>query len=97
MAVNVYGGEHLLDKETAAKMASVVAMLLWVGLFYWLRLFESFSMYIYLILKTLSDVKAFMVLYFIILLCFTNGLFILDLKQEEYEFVWEDYPDIPNL
>jgi len=53
---NVYGGEKLLEKETAAKTASVVVMLLWIGLFYWLRLFERYSSYTFLIIKTFEDI-----------------------------------------
>lgn len=71
-------------------------MLLWIGLFYWLRLFTTFSKYINLILSTFKDIGHFFVLFFIILLCFTNGLYIVDVKTELPYYDWEAH-DLPNL
>jgi len=98
IAVHMHGGEKILTRETGARMASVLVMLLWVGLFYWLRLFECFSMYVYLIKNTIWDIRAFLFLVLVLLFCFSNGLFILDLKMEEYEFDWTKYEEfVPNL
>lgn len=97
MAENVFGGEVTAESDLSTTLASICAMLLWIGLFYWLRLFETFSKYIFLIMGTFNDVRHFLLLFFIVLLCFANGLYILDLKQVKYEFDWEANPDIPNL
>lgn len=97
MCVHVYGGQGIIEKDTSTTLASLNAMLLWIGLFYWLRLFENYSRYIFLIVGTFRDIQYFIVLFFIILFCFANGLYILDLKQVEYEYDWDANPEIPNL
>lgn len=86
---DVYGNADDVERDFGAKLASINVILLWVGLFYWLRLFDSFSMYIHLILSTVRSILPFMILFVIVLLCFANGLFILDVKTERYEYEWD--------
>ena len=75
-----------------------MSILLWVCLFYWLRLYKSFAKYIYLITATLGDIVSFMFLFILILLSFTSGLYMLDYHSEKYEFPWENHTaTIPNM
>lgn len=49
-------------------------------------------------MATLSDVKAFMVLFFIVLFAFSNGLYIVDKDTPSYDVDWEtEYPALPNM
>ena len=77
-------------------LASMVALLLWICLFYWLRLFEAFARDVYLITETMRDVVQFLIIFAIIMLAFGSGLFILDKNTVEYEFDWVASPEIPN-
>ena len=78
-------------------MCGLDAMLYWAGLFYWLRLFPTYAKYVNLIVRTVWDVKAFMILYLIGLGAFANAYLILDFNATAYEFDFDAHPEIPNL
>lgn len=94
---NIFSGEEARSEDLSSTLASINVMLLWIGLFYWLRLFKSFSKYIFLILETFSDIGYFLFLFFLILFCFANGLYILDCKTIKYTFDFENHENIPNV
>ena len=54
----------------------------WYKLFYWLRLFKDPAFFMNLLIKTLKDIKAFMVMMSILVALFTNILFIFNLVDE---------------
>ena len=64
-------------------LAATAVVLTWFKSFYWLRLFDSTSFYVRLIIETLFDIKYFIILFIIILLTFGNALYILSIGKEE--------------
>ena len=64
-------------------LAATAVVLTWFKSFYWLRLFDSTSFYVRLIVETLFDIKYFIILFVIILLTFGNALYILSIGKEE--------------
>ena len=81
-------------------LSSLAVLLMWVRLFFWMRLFKSTAFYARLLADTFKDVLPFMVLYFMVITLFANVFFILQEKRafeggerlyesklgEEYEF-----------
>lgn len=56
---------------------------MWINSFYWLRLFESTSFYIRLIIETMKDIKFFLILFILILFTFANAILIMDQGRTE--------------
>ena len=71
----------MLD-DTRRAMCAITVVMLWLGLFYWLRLSKTLGFYIYLIMETFKDVKSFLGLFFILLCANANGLYILTFTSE---------------
>jgi hypothetical protein len=51
---------------------------MWVKVFYWMRLFPSYSYYVKLIVQTIIDSMQFMVMNFIIMISFASFYYILN-------------------
>jgi hypothetical protein len=58
-------------------IASICVIILWIKLFYFLRVFESTSRLIRMIIEIVNDMKNFMVVLIIGILGFANGFYIL--------------------
>jgi len=63
-------------------LGSVAVFLLWIKLFYWMRLFKPFSAFIRIITEIVKDIQVFFVMLMVCLGCFSNVLMILDLNRE---------------
>mmetsp|Transcript_220 Transcript_220/g.321 ORF Transcript_220/g.321 Transcript_220/m.321 type:complete len:252 (-) Transcript_220:468-1223(-) len=59
-------------------IASVACLLMWVKMFYWMRLFQPFSAFIRMITEIIKDVKVFLVMLLISLFAFANIIFVLN-------------------
>ena len=57
-------------------------LLMWVRLFFWLRLFDNTAFFIRLLEETFLDVSYFLILLLIIVTLYANVLFILNEKRE---------------
>jgi len=69
--------ELLASRTTLNSLSALLAFLMWVKSFYWMRLFSSTSFYIRLIQETLYDIRYFMILFVFILMTFGNALMIM--------------------
>ena len=54
---------------------------MWAQFIYWLRLFESTTLYVRLIIQTLKDMKMFFLIFVMITMCFANTIYILNLNR----------------
>lgn len=63
-------------------LGSFACLLLWVKLFYWMRLFKPFSAFIRIITEIIFDIRVFSVMLFLCLAAFANVLMILDNNRE---------------
>lgn len=55
--------------------------ILWIKVFYWMRLFKQTAQFITLIKETLIDIKMFALMVVIIMLAFANFFYIMNLNQ----------------
>ena len=62
-------------------LASVAIFLMWIKLFYWMRLFKSFSAFIVMIAEIIKDIKVFLVMLIISLCAFANIIYALNLNR----------------
>ena len=67
-----------LDATQIKPYASVAVFLMWVKLFYWMRLFENQAGFIRLLSQILYDTRAFSLMLMICLAMFANATMILD-------------------
>jgi len=68
--------------------------MLWIKMFYWMRLFKSTAHFVTLIFETIYDIKVFLIMLFIILSGFTNFFYIINKNAEDYNI---SHPDDPKI
>lgn len=61
--------------------ASIAIFLMWVKLFYWMRLFESLAAFIRLISQTIYDTRGFSPMFIICIAMFANQTLLLDMNR----------------
>jgi hypothetical protein len=59
-------------------LCAINVIALWIGLYYWLRLFDGLAVYVNLIRETLKDITNFMLILMICIFMFANALYCLD-------------------
>ena len=59
-------------------IGAFLCFFMWVKVFYWMRLFPSYSYYVKLIVQTIIDSMQFMVMNFIIMISFASFYYILN-------------------
>ena len=88
-------GEDVTKSRRA--LAALTVTFIWVKAFYWLKLFNSTSFYIRLIMETLIDIGYFIILFIFILMTFGNAILIMDTGREERytkDYFGNDYLNI---
>lgn len=65
------------DKKVKRPVAAMCLIVLWVKMFYFLRVFDSTSKLIRMIIEIVNDMKTFLIVLMIGVLGFTGGLYIL--------------------
>ena len=71
-------------KNTIRLIAALGSFILWVKLFYWMRLFKATAYFITLITQTIIDIKVFMVMLTILLMAFATFFSIINKNTPEY-------------
>ena len=66
------------DRRTIKNCTVLAVILMWMKLFYWMKLFPSLSHYLRLIGATLTDMKEFLLILLILFMMFGNALMILN-------------------
>ena len=74
--------ESLFDEIIQQALAAVGVFLMWLRLLHFLRLFDSFSFYIRLMVDTVYDILYFLFVYVIILCAFAAALFVLNQNRD---------------
>jgi hypothetical protein len=67
--------------DSVVLIASIAVLLLWLKLFYFLRIFKKTSSFIRMIIEMFIDIGTFMLIFFIGILAFSNTFYILDMVQ----------------
>lgn len=88
-----------LHQENQQIVASVAALLLWIKMFYWMRLFRAFAAFIRMITEILKDIQVFMVMLLLCLGAFTSVIMILQINRsgsdEEVAPIYDAYIGFP--
>ena len=74
---------EILSLENRCIVCSILAIVMWVKMLDWLRMFDSTTFFIKLIIQTLVDVSPFFVILFIFMFMFGSALYIIGLNREE--------------
>lgn len=74
--VDLWYGENVYPATLLRTLGGSVLFLLWIKMFYWLRLFNSTAYFIKLILKTISDLRHFIILITIIMTAFITMFYV---------------------
>jgi len=64
-------------------MAGLTCFLLWIKLFYYMRIFKPTSSFIRMIIEMFKDIRIFILIFFIAILAFANFYYIIDKGNEE--------------
>jgi hypothetical protein len=76
-----------------AYAASVSSFLLWLQVFYWMRLFRSMSFYVLMVYETMYDIRHFLIMFFACVAAFGNAVLILDFAQSVASRLGLDDPE----
>lgn len=66
------------DVELVRTTGAFSCFLMWIKVFYWMRLFSSLAYYVKLIQQTLSDAMPFMLMVVIIVFAFANFFYVIN-------------------
>ena len=81
----VFSNKLVLEEGNYRTLGSLVAFLMWIKVFYWMRLFNTPAYFINLITQTISDIRIFALLVFIIICAFANFFYILNMNTPANE------------
>lgn len=71
----------VISIELLRTFGSFSVFLMWIKVFYWMRLFNAYAYYVKLIQQTLSDSLLFMVMVAIIMFAFANFFLVINKNQ----------------
>ena len=78
-------------------ISAVAVLILWMKLFYWLRLFKPFSAFIRMISEIVMDIRVFAVMLFIVFVAFGNCIIILNKNRSEDNTLFSSYIGIASI
>lgn len=79
--INCYQEKAVYSIEFLRTLASFSNFLMWLKVFYWMRLFDAYAYYVKLIQQTIADSLPFMVMVGIIVCSFSNFFLIINKNQ----------------
>mmetsp|Transcript_34071 Transcript_34071/g.45898 ORF Transcript_34071/g.45898 Transcript_34071/m.45898 type:complete len:178 (+) Transcript_34071:2258-2791(+) len=83
----------LHDIHKLRDWASLAVILMWLKLFYWMRLFQPTAFFLRMLTEILSDIRFFIPLFIICMAMFANAFLILNLGREADESQGSLLPD----
>lgn len=72
-------------------VAALGAFLMWLKVFYWMRLFRNSGYYITLILNTIYDIRIFLAMVLLIIIAFSNTMYLCQLNSAAGDVVAQNY------
>lgn len=72
------GDQMEMKYVTGKNIASIASFLLWVKMFYFLRIFHPTAAFIRMITEVMKDISIFTLMLIVALMAFGNGFYILD-------------------
>lgn len=83
MIINSASGKSQFKITWLRAYVGIAAFIMWIKVFYWMRLFSNTAYYVKLITQTLGDVKLFLLLCLFIVFAFANLFFMLNIGTNE--------------
>lgn len=69
-------------------LSALIAIMMWLKMLDWLRVFDETAFFIKLIGRTMIDILPFFVIFFIFIFMFGSSLYILNMnRQEDHEII----------
>ena len=85
LVINAFyiGGEvtNEISHHNLQIIGSVAVFIMWIKLFYWMRLFKPFSAFIRMITEIMKDIRVFLVMLIIALSAFANIIYLLNINR----------------
>jgi hypothetical protein len=82
--VGIHSSEKEIDIDILVQAASFAAFLLWVLMLYWIRLSPKLSFYVDIVMSSIIDIRYFLFMLCLMIMTFSNALYILDYKKYNY-------------
>ena len=83
--------ERQLVEDSQLKFFALLAIaFIWYRNFYWMRLFEEPAFFMGLVMKTLYGIIPFTIFLVMLLMAFSNVLYIVDVMEHREEFLGDD-------
>lgn len=67
-----------ISHETIIQLASFQTVILWLMVFYWVRVFPELAFYVKMITETMVDIFYFMIMLILVIMMFANGMYVLN-------------------
>lgn len=66
------------SKNIIRTIGATACLMMWLKIFYWMRLFDKTAHYVTLIVQTITNVEVFFIMLTIVMLAFANFFFIIN-------------------
>ena len=74
---------NALSENSINLIGSVAVLLLWIKMFYWMRIFKPFAAFIRMIEAIVNSISVFSVMLILVLLAFANCIMVLQLNRHD--------------
>jgi len=78
--IDVISTKMIISARVIRTIGAVGCWILWIKVFYWMRLFKATAHFITLIFTTIYDVRIFSLMLGIIIIAFANFFFVVNLN-----------------
>ena len=95
MLANVIADESVFSAVSLRGYVGVSCFIMWIKVFYWMRLFSKTAYFVKLITQTIADVGIFLSMTLIILLAFANLFFFLNIDSTSKDRALIHYTGFP--
>ena len=90
LMINVTSGYNIIDIHNIRTIGALAGWVMWIKVFYWMRLFKSTSYFIILIVRTITDSASFIIMLLIVFFAYANLNFILQLNVSGAKYKGDD-------
>jgi hypothetical protein len=91
LIVNAIAEKNIFSIVNLRAYFGVASFIMWIKIFYWMKLFQNISFYVKLITQTLSDVKLFLTLCLFIIFAFANLFYFLNVDSDHKDRALIEY------
>ena len=97
MIINIISDKNIFSTTDLRAYVGCSCFVMWIKVFYWMRLFKHTAYYIKLITQTINDVGIFLACTLIILVAFANLFFFLNIDSTDKSRAVISYTGFPIM